>query len=226
MTNPDLTDWPCPVPGGGTRDELAVAFPGSPKVLVLPAWFDEANKLRRQTIEIMRLLSLSGVGSILADLPGCNESEAPLDQQSLDGWRDAAVAAAKHFAVTHVLAIRAGSLLVPAGLPGWQYAPVGGKTVLRSMLRARTIAAKDAGLVETTEDLAQTGREKGIELAGWQLGPALFAALELAEPGPALSPIAQADIGGGALWLRAEPDESPEQAAALAVIVASGLDGR
>lgn len=222
----DLIEWPCPAPGG-MREEMALVFDqGRPhRLLVLPAWFDEANKLRRQTVEVMRRLNLSGIDSALPDLPGCNESEAPLALQTLEGWREAAAAAAAHFRATHVLTVRAGALLTPAGLPGWRYAPTGGRQVLRALLRARVIAAKEAGQVERTEDLQEQARREGIQLAGWQLGAALFAALETAEPAAELTEIEQTSLGGFALWLRAEPDESHEQADALAALLAIGIAG-
>lgn len=226
MTPFELIDWPCPAPGG-TREEMALVFDRSrgQRLLVLPAWFDEANKLRRQTVEVMRRLDLSGIDSVLPDLPGCNESDASLAEQTLEGWREAATAAAAHFRATHVLTVRAGVLLAPLGLPGWRYAPVNGRQVLRGMMRARLIAAKEAGRSERTEDLQRSAREEGIELAGWPFGPSMFTALEAAEPATALTEVEQAALGGGALWLRAEPDDSPEQADALAAIIALGLAG-
>ena len=50
-------------------------------------------------------------------------------------------------------------------------------------------------------------------------------ALETAEPtgGAALANVAQSDLGGPGLWLRAEPDHSPEQADALAARIAEAL---
>jgi len=194
----------------------------SRRILMLPALFDEANKLRRQVVEVMRRLDLSGMDCFLPDLPGCNESLSPLPAQTLAGWRAAAQAAAGHFGATHVLAWRAGALLVPDGLPGWRYAPTGGRQVLRTMLRARTIAAKEAGREEQTADLQAAGRSEGIELAGWPIGAELFAALETAEvpENPLLTEIPQSLVSGGGLWLRAEPGEDHEQADALAAIVA------
>jgi hypothetical protein len=219
--------WNCPLPNGGVQEEMALVFerPSPARLLVLPAWFDEANKLRRQTVEVMRRLALSGIASVLPDLPGCNDSLAPLTEQTLPGWREAAAAAARHFRATHLLSFRAGALIAPEELPGWRYAPIGGRQVLRAMLRARTVASKEAGHPETTEALAELGRREGIELAGWPLGATMFTELEVAEV-PAeggLAQIEQADLGGGSLWLRAEPDEDPEQADALAAIVAIGL---
>lgn len=197
------------------------------RLLVLPAWFDEANKLRRQTVEVMRRLDLSGIDSVLPDLPGCNESTAKLETQTLASLRAAAAAAATHFAATHVLAIRAGALFAPDGLPGWLYAPVGGRQVLRGMIRARTIAAKEAGESETTEQIQQLGRTEGVELAGWRLGAGLFRDLEAATVPdlPLTAEIEQSALGGAGLWLRAEPDDDPEQADALAAIIAMRILG-
>lgn len=224
MTPFELLDWPCPAPGG-TRDEMALVFerPGPHRLLVLPAWFDEANKMRRQTVEVMRRLALSGIASVLPDLPGCNESTAPFAGQTLEAWRSAAETAATHFRATHVLTVRAGVLLAPPGLPGWAYAPTGGRQVLRAMLRARTIAAKEGGRIERTEDLQDAGRNDGIELAGWRFGAEMFRALENTDASSELVEVEQATVGGAGLWLRAEPGETPQQADALAAIVAIGM---
>lgn len=215
-----IASWP-----GPDGDELAIAFDRGRerRVLVLPALFDEANKLRHFTVETMRRLDAAGFDSILPDLPGCNESLAPLETQSLQGWRDAAEAAARHFDATHVLTIRGGALCAPAELPAWRYAPATGASILRAMLRARVLASKEAGLEETREDLLARGKESGLELAGYRLGAAMIRELDKAEPagGAALANIAQADLGGAGLWLRAEPDHDPAQADALAALIAA-----
>ena len=91
------------------------------------------------------------------------------------------------------------------------------------MLRARTIAAREAGRAERTEDLQIQGRQRGIELGGWQIGPSMFGALEQAALDHELTEIDQSAIGGAGLWLRAEPDEDPEQADALAALVTMGM---
>ena len=223
----ELIDWPCPAPDGERQDEMALVFDRrrAQRVLVLPAWFDEANTLRRQTVEVMRRLDLSGIDSVLPDLPGCNESPAPLAEQTLESWRAASRAAAEHFSATHVLTVRAGALLAPNGYPGWRYAPTGGAKVLRSLLRARTIASREAGHAERTEDLQARARREGIELAGWRIGASMFQSLEEAEPATDLVEIEQAAVGGSGLWLRAEPGDEPEQADALAAMIAIQLGG-
>ena len=220
--------WNIPAPDGGSPgEELLVPFDRgrAARVLILPAWFDEANKLRRFTVEVMRRLDAAGIDSFLPDLPGCNESLAPLAYQTLEGWRRAADIAATSFAATHVLAIRAGALLAPAGLPGWHYAPQSGPKLLRGMIRARIIAAREAGISETSDELLAIGRSAGLTLGGWHMGAAMIAALETAEP--ALSPgqhgIAQPELGGPGLWLRAEPAEDAAQTDALATIIIEAL---
>ncbi len=223
-----LTDWPCPLPTGGTSDEYAVTFESGAKhrVLILPALFNEANKTRRQTIEIMRRFEGAGVDSVLPDLPGMNESLEALDQQTLESWQAAAQSAAMHFQSTHVLSIRAGAVLTPSDLPGWRHAPSGGKQAIRSMIRARMIASREAGIDEKSDELMQLGEADGIELAGYQLGASMFSQLAAADTPDAgkLTDIGQSDLGaGGGLWLRAEPDYDAEQADALAAIVIMSL---
>ena len=221
-----IARWPCPLPGGGSGEEYALAFDSgrARRLLIIPALFDEANRLRRFAVEAMRRLDAAGVDCFLPDLPGTNESPQPLPAQSLDSWRAAVALAAAHFGAGEVLVLRGGALVAPA-LPGWALAPVGGAAVLRQMLRMRIISAREAGSEETSAALMDLGRREGIVLAGHELGPAMVAQLETAGAAPGLTGIAQSDLGGSALWLRAEPDEDAGQSQALAGIVAGGLQG-
>ena len=217
-----IAAWPSPA-----GEEYALAFDKgrTHRVLVLPAWFDESNKLRHFTVEVMRRLDGAGIDSFLPDLPGCNESLAPLEAQTIASWRTEAAEAAAYFAATHVLTLRAGALIAPDGLPGWRYAPVAGTSLLRGLLRARVLSAREAGRDEDRDALLTEGRERGLELGGYRLGPAMISDLEGSELGPSTKQrdIAQGDLGGGGLWLRAEPDHDPRQADALAAIVAMEL---
>ncbi len=220
--------WSATLSNGQEIDEIALAFDQARdvRVLVLPALFEEANKLRRTTVEIMHRLDLAGFDTILPDLPGCNESLAPLADQSLDIWREAALIAAQKFKATHCFAIRAGALIAPANLPGWLYAPCAGRSQLRSMLRAKGIAAKEAGLPHDSAALDQQAKQSGITLAGWELGAQLYRQLCEAKPDldGAHIEIKQNMIGGPGIWLRAEPDEDPQQTDAIASIIAIGLN--
>ena len=217
-----IAAWP-----GPDGDEYALACDRGRecRLLVLPALFDEANKLRHFTVEVMRRLDASGIDCFLPDLPGCNESLAPLEAQTLAGWRQSAEAAAAHFGATHVLSVRGGALCEPDTLPVVRYAPVTGEALLRGLLRARVLASKEAGVDESREALLERGRREGLELAGYRLGAQLVRELEPAEPngGAALANVAQPDLGGPGLWLRAEPDHSPGQAEALASRVAQAI---
>lgn len=195
------------------------------RVLVLPALFDEANKMRRFTVEVMRRLDENGVDTALPDMPGCNESLAALDSQTLQSWRQTAQASALRFAATHCLTIRAGDLIGPCDLPGWKYAPTTGSKTLREMLRARVLAGREAGIHETRDELLEYGRREGLVLAGWPLGAQMICDLDTAEavaPGPRTA-IDQVQLGGSGLWLRAEPDESAEQSDSLAELILADL---
>jgi hypothetical protein len=217
--------WPCPLPGGGMAEEYALAFDQarSKRLLIVPALFDEANRLRRLTVQVMRRLDQAGIDAILPDLPGTNESLQPLDIQEPQDWCDAVAAAARLFGATHVLGLRGGCLFTPNDRPTLHYAPVKTASVLRQMLRARMLSAREAGREESRDGLMATALAQGIELAGYRLGAEFvrqFDAMALPEP---TVTIAQDSVGGSGLWLRAEPGESDAQADALAAAIAMAL---
>lgn len=223
-----LGQWTPPASRDGkTRDELLVSFDAQrpARLLIVPALFDEANKLRRLTISVMRALDAVGIDSALPDLPGCNESRAAQRDQSLARWRDAIADTARQFAATHVLTLRAGALLAPADLRGWRYSPLGGEKLLAGMMRAQIIATREAGRSEGRDDMLERARREGITLGGWELGPEMIRELETQAlaSAPLQSEIEQAQIGGAGLWLRAEPGESLEQAKALADMIAAAI---
>ena len=225
-----LATWPCPGPAG-LLEEAAVAFDRgrAARLLIVPPLFEEMNRTRRFLAEAQRALDAAGIDSFLPDLPGCNESLQAFSAQSLGSWRDAMLAAARHFAATHVLALRGGALVFPTSLPGWVLEPVKGASILRQLLRARVLFAREAGLAEDSAELLEQGRIHGIELAGYRLGSALVEGLEAAVPGgegPKSSTqrvIHQSELGAGAMWLRSEPGEDPAQSEALARIIAAEI---
>jgi len=218
--------YPCPLPGGVQAHEYALSFDHGRRLrmLVVPALFDEANKLRHLTVEVMRRLDGAGIDCFLPDLPGTNESLRDLSAVELEDWRMAVEAAARHFAATHVLAIRGGGLLLPPGLPGWLHAPVKGASLLRTLLRARILASREAGVEETGEALLEHGMKHGLDLAGFTLSGEMIRQLHEAQTADeaGLTSIGQDLVGGRPLWLRAEPDHDPAQADALAAIVTMG----
>ena len=212
--------WPCAAPGGSGEEFALVAGPpvAASRVLIVPALFAEANRTRRMLVETMRALAQAEVACVLPDLPGCNESLAPLDRQDLASWRSAMEGAAEHLAVTHVLSLRGGAIVAPATLPGWQFEPIAGAQVLRPMLRAKSVSSREEGRAETMAGLLALGCEMGIELAGYRLGATMVRDLEAAGTGAnaAQAMVKLADLGGPALWLRSEPGEDAELSTALA----------
>ncbi|WP_088310774.1 hypothetical protein [Novosphingobium sp. B 225] len=219
--------YPFALPHCGLAQEYALSFDVARerRVLVIPALFDEGHKLRRLCVEVMRRLDASGIDSMLPDLPGTGESEQELSAIALEDWASAMSAAANTFGATHVLAVRGGGLLLPEGLPGWHYGPVKGASQLRTLLRARTLAAREAGREESVDTLLTEAQERGIELAGYRLSAAMTAGLQAALPVPRMGVqvIEQDMLGGSPLWLRAEPDDDADQADALAAVIAMGI---
>ncbi|AXB76954.1 hypothetical protein [Novosphingobium sp. P6W] len=219
------SSWPCPLPGGGTCEEFALQFDAgrTVRLLVVPALFDEGNRMRRFTVEVMRRLDTAGIDSFLPDFPGCNESLQALEAQDPTDWLDAMTAAARHFNAGHVLGIRGGCLFTPQRLPAFHYAPVKAASILRQMVRARILASREAGREENREQLAQTALADGITLAGYELGADFYRHFEPMAADDDAVIVAQEHLGGSGLWLRAEPDENAAQADALAAILASAL---
>ena len=219
--------WPCPLPGGGSCQEYALVFDADRpcRLLIVPALFDESNRLRRFTVEVMRRLDAAGIDCFLPDLPGCNESVQPLEQQDTADWLDAMAAAARHFGATHVLGLRGGCLFTPKELPGWHYAPVKAASILRQMLRTRVLAAREAGREETREMLTEQALAQGIELAGYRLGAHFYRHFEPLVPDGQATAIEQGALGGSGLWLRAEPSEDAAQADALVALLTEGIAG-
>lgn len=219
--------YPCPLPGGGSVDEYALVFDQdrAARVLVIPALFDEAHRLRRFAVEVMRRLNGAEIDCFLPDLPGCNESPQVLATLEPEDWETAMHAAARHFGATHILAVRGGGLIIPPGLGGWHYAPVKGASLLKTMLRARIIAAREAGAEETIDDLLSDGLERGIELAGYALSAEMVRQVQTLapRPRPGIAVIDQDMVGGSPLWLRAEAGEDRAQADALAAAIVMGI---
>lgn len=217
-----ISTWPCPP----SSDEYALIVDQgrATRILIIPPLFDESNKMRRFCAELMRLINRSGADSIMPDLPGQNESLAPLANQTLSDWRKAAKDCARWFGASHVLTLRAGAVLAPPDLAGWCYAPQAGQSALRALLRARIISAKEAGRTETRDALMEQGTQHGLELAGYALGPEMIAQLAGCDLAPShLKTIVQSDLGGAGLWLRAEPGHDPAQAARLCAIISSQM---
>ena len=188
-------------------------------ILIFPPLFDEMNRTRRMIVETMRGLALRGVSSMLPDLPGCNESLAPMSQQSVTGWRNAVADVTRQYQVTHIAAIRGGCLLDDAAeLPCLRLAPVAGASLLKTMLRTRIAADREAGVSVSMEELRALGDNADLDLAGYRLSPRMLNELDAAIPvqGDLLTEVQMSDVAGTPLWLRSEPGENADMSEALA----------
>ena len=188
-------------------------------ILIIPPLFDEMNRTRRMIVQAMRHLAQRGVRSMLLDLPGYNESEAALPLQSIASWTVAVSNAACQLGATHLASIRGGCLLDDVGgLPRWRLAPVKGAAILKTLLRTRLAAEKEAGVCTSADQLLADGLQHGIDLAGHKLGAQMLSGLEDSFPavGDNITEDVMAGVAGTPLWLRAEPRESPAMSAALA----------
>ncbi len=205
------------------HDEFCLSF-GSDRarrILIIPPLFDEMNRMRSVLVTSMRDLAGRGVGSVLIDLPGCNESLALLEKQGLNSWREAVTACATQLAVTHIASMRGAALIDNscADLPHWRLAPVKGASLLKTMIRTRIAGEKEAGNSTTEAQLLAQAEAAPIELAGNMLGANMVAQLAVAEPVTHANFVERKlgeDIVGSPLWLRAEPQDDANFAANIA----------
>lgn len=201
----------------------APGTPGLPPIVIVPPLFDEANRLRRTLVLMMRHLSARGHGVHLPDLPGQNDSIIATQDASLDDWRSALDQFALALPARPLIASwRGGALIDDAAsnaIGWWRMAPIPGSNIVRSLLRVRIATDREMGSTSTMESLrgiAATGGE--LLLGGNVLSSALLAALDAAIPA-AVRPLrerAPAQLGGSAIWLRAEPGEDAAMARMMA----------
>jgi alpha-beta hydrolase superfamily lysophospholipase len=197
-------------------------------LLVLPALFEEANRMRRFTVSVMRVLAARGIATVLPDLPGTGESLTPLADVSLTDWRDAvgALADAMRDETGRCLtvAIRGGAILDAPADFGWRLAPETGARVLRDLVRATALSS---GISATEVD--RRARVGATALAGQVLSPALYSELLVTPLSAAKRHTARLteDIGprdssllGTRLWRSAEPSDDTNFVATASAAIA------
>jgi hypothetical protein len=210
---------------GHSEQALCFGLRHDRRILILPPLFDEMNRVRRMLVQAMRALDALGTGSILPDLPGCNESQSALEVQDLASWRSAVVAAADQLGATHVAALRGGALIDDGALhlPHWRLASVKGQSLLKMMIRTRIAGAKEEGLALTEAGLMKDALSGPVAFAGNLLSPAMIAQLVEAVPAGMANCTERKlgeDLEGSSLWLRAEPQDD----AAMSANIAHDLD--
>lgn len=197
-------------------------------ILIVPPLFEEANRTRRTLVLAMRALAARGFAAVLPDLPGQNESLVPLEEVDLARWQDTIAAVAADIDGPVIIAsVRGGALIDHcANAAGWwRLAAVGGSSLLRTLMRARVSADREAGITSSLESLQEEAKTAPLLLAGNRLSPAMVAQLGASEA-RAVEPLRNIGLGadgiaGTPLWLRAEPGEDAAMAAAIAADISA-----
>ncbi len=192
---------------------LCLGRSSGPVVLIAPALFEEANRLRAFTVAIMRRLAERDIASILPDLPGTNESLVATENATLADWR-AAFAAAVPSRPAHVVAIRGGALIdTEAKVVGrYHLSPPTGAEIVRDLVRTRLAGVREGGEAFDPADIDRPGPP--IALSGNMIARDLLVALGNATPSVADRIIrlegdprdADRKVAGRPLWRLAEPD--------------------
>jgi hypothetical protein len=211
---------------------LRITPTGTPRatMLFVPPLFEEANRARRTLVLAMRALAADGFATLLPDLPGQNESLAPLEQIDLATWQNALAEVAATIDGPLIIASLRGGALIDhhaKAAAWWRLAPVGGASLLRTLMRARVAADREAGITSSLDSLQAEAATAPLLMAGNKLSPAMIAQLGSAEIQP-VAPLRTVTLGSGAnaiagtpLWLRAEPGEDAAMAKAIAADIAA-----
>ena len=225
-----MTDGASPMAAPPSEHHLRIDPAGARRatIVVLPPLFEEANRTRRTLVLAMRALAVDGFAALMPDLPGQNESLVPLAEVDLERWQDAlAEVVAGIEGPVVVASVRGGALIDHRAKAAawWRLAPVGGASLLRTLLRARVAADREAGVTSSLDSLQAAARSQALLLAGNALSPAMVAQLGRAEAQP-VEPLRSVALGAGGiagtpLWLRAEPGEDAPMAAAIAADIAA-----
>ena len=210
--------------------QLRIDPAGPPRatIVFVPPLFEEANRSRRTLVLAMRALAAEGFAALLPDLPGQNESLVALANVDLDQWQAALAAVTPAIDGPVIVAsVRGGALIDHRAKAAawWRLAPVGGASLLRTLMRARVSADREAGIASSLESLEAAAQSAPLLLAGNTLSPAMIAGLgaaevQLVEPLRSI-PLGERGVAGTPLWLRAEPGEDIAMAQAIAADIAA-----
>lgn len=173
-------------------------------VLIVPPFAEEMNKSRKMLTEVARGLNARAITTVLPDLSGTGDSELDFGASSWRLWKDDLARTAdwcrsQGLTIRGLLGVRLGCALaaeVASDLLAdlrrsvmWQ--PVAsGATFLVQFLRLRVAAnMMDAQRKESVESLRTALREgQTIEVAGYDISPALAAELDSVRLDQALTP--------------------------------------
>lgn len=222
-----------PVPGGSAFAVLhhpAAGVPPRGHVLVVPPFNEEMNRCRSMVTLQAQALAKRGFGTLLLDLHGTGDSPGEFGDARWSLWQRDLQAAlqwldARPGGCVAVLGIRLGAILAAellstqaparAALVLWQPV-VDGKIHMNQFLRVRMAAQLDRPNLpkETTATMRkQLDAGESIEVAGYELHPALVQAIDAANL------VRQRPAARSVLWLEnvsADGGEMPAPAVTAA----------
>lgn len=206
-------------------------------LLVLPAFAEEMNKCRRMVSLLAEAAQSRGIETLAVDLTGTGDSAGDFRDATLERWQADLRTVASWMAgrgprTLHVVAVRAGALLVnllelpPALSPGrvvlWQPF-ASGKQLVAQFLRLRQAEAVMGGGTEDARDPRVVLEQDGfVEIAGYDLTATLASSLESLSLHPMgrddWSGVLWAEIVGPALDGASSPQPTPAGARAVAAL--------
>ncbi len=212
---------------GGSEAVIRCGDTG-PTVLILAPLFEEANRMRRSLVQVMRGLARDhAIATLLPDLPGTGDSMMPAGDVRLGDWHDAVAALAQTLPrPRYTAAFRGGALLDTAADADfrWRLSPEPGERLLRDMVRATALSSRMKPAVLEAE-----ARKRQSVLLGNPVDPALFVALSDAviPEGPATTVTLSTEVApsdrvlpASPPWRRAEPVEDAGLVSAIVADIA------
>lgn len=221
-----------PAPGG---QRFGLFHPaqgtGTPRgaVLYIHPFAEEMNKSRRMAALQARALAQAGFDVLQIDLLGCGDSSGDFGDATWAAWVDDVLLGVQWLrqrsaAPLWLWGLRAGCLLAvdaarqlaePCHFLFWQ-PPSSGKLLLQQFMRLKAageiMGGQAKGILQALRD--QLARGQAVEIAGYQLAPALASGLEQAS----LMPPAQT-TQQPAVPVPHEPDVPPVSATAASRVV-------
>ncbi|TPG12477.1 hypothetical protein [Sphingomonas oligophenolica] len=199
----DHYDW-TGADGVGGREAMLRFSTGTPRVVLALPLFEEFNRTRAFGVTLLRALARRGIGGLLPDWPGTNESPVPSSDATLAMIQAAYQSVLVSCTPLFALGIRSGALFdARASVRGrWHLSPVSGTELARELARQTSDDGTISGNLVSSAFRA--------ELGAASLGSARVVRFD-SDPRDA-----DLKLAGSPLWRRAEPGNDPALAEVLA----------
>jgi hypothetical protein len=181
------------------------------QIVIVPPLFEEANRLRKTLVDVMRGLAQRGFGAALPDLPATGESIAAYSATTFEDWQAALAAVVATVRPdggrVFLASFRGGALIDHAvAVDGrWRLAEETGARLLRDLSRmvlARSFRIKGDDPLDESGYLLPAPFKLALEAAIPQEVAGLRTVRLINDPAEA-----HARIAGASIWRRIEPTE-------------------